>query len=100
MIDAERVPTTTYRIERMDNGYYNVQVFSSKAGVFSGDNRSFVGLYRPDAVPEWMKDIVRLLDFAGTDVALPVPRSVKPIENLYWIYSDQLAEMLGKENAE
>jgi hypothetical protein len=83
MLDATRVLTTTYRVKHLDSGFYQVTVYPKQSEVTA----SYVtqGEYRPDALPRWIIEGVRMLDVAGVDTRVPFYGS--RIGGSYWFES-------------
>ena len=70
-------PDWLYRIKKEGDGLYSVNVFPS-------DKTIPTAKLRVDVLPEWMKDIMRLLDLAGTGHKVNGV-GIRYGEEFYWI---------------
>ena len=86
MIDAERMPTTTYRVEvdvlpRKPTPYYVITYPESVNGQPPITN----GHYAWEALPAWMQSAIQMLDVAGRGVYISGVGELR-LSGIYWLW--------------
>lgn len=87
----QRNPHTSYRVEvtwpaESDLLTFNVTIYPPAE---SGDSVSVGSVYREDAIPEWMRVAVDMLDMAAVDGNALIPFFGSKAGNIYWFHSQQ-----------
>lgn len=87
MLDAERNPRNSYKVNRWDNyqdeGWIHIIVYrEGKAGTITGT-------YRAKEVPMWVIDSMNMLDAAAEDGVALIPNFGRVLLGNYWFMAEQ-----------
>ena len=88
----QRDPETSYRVEVMwpvksDNLILNVTTYPP---VTEGNPVTVSSVYREDAIPEWMRVALDMLDMAAVGGDALVPFFGSKAGNIYWFHAQQV----------
>jgi hypothetical protein len=89
----ERDPRTSYRVEVIDD-YKGEGQLALSVTIYppasSGENVTVGCLYRYDAIPEWLRISMDLLDLSSTNGFGMVPFFGGRSSNVYWFHAQQV----------
>ncbi len=85
MIDAERMPTTTYRIEVDVLPQKPTPYHVTKYPESNGQPPISFGHYAWEALPAWMQSALQILDVAGKEVHVPGVGELR-LSGIYWLW--------------
>jgi hypothetical protein len=91
----KREPRTSYRVEVINDHKVEEQLTLSVT-IYPPADVTVESLYRYDAIPEWIRIGMDLLDMASTKGCGSVPFFGSRASNVYWFHAEQVYEKSEK----